>query len=171
MPDICAWLENPTAGSERRYVAWYDRYLMDEYSAVMGCPPTKQVFLTGEDCYALRCAFLHEGSDDIARQRARKALSSFYFVAPHPGLSIHCNKIEDVLQLQVDIFCHHICDAVDRWSLDVLQKSPEAQGRLGEILVVHSCTSLPFIHFGENERESGASNGDSPPTNDSGRVP
>lgn len=61
-------------------------------------------FLNGGDCYALRCAVLHEGSDDIVEQRAREALERFEFYEPAPGLRMHCNQIGVRLQLQVDLF-------------------------------------------------------------------
>ena len=43
------------------------------------------VFLHGEDCYALRCAVLHEGADDIVTQRARVALTPSCSLRLAPG--------------------------------------------------------------------------------------
>jgi hypothetical protein len=80
-----------------------------------GTGERKHVFLHAEDAYALRCAFLHEGRSDIEEQRARKALSNFRFVAAPAGTIIHCNLSNDVLQLQVDIFCEDICRAASEW--------------------------------------------------------
>ena len=76
MPDICGWLESPGEDSKKRYVAWFDRYLQDQYRVdpwivenSYGMPPEEQVFLSGNDCYDLSCAYIHEGSDEILRQK------------------------------------------------------------------------------------------------------
>ena len=64
----------------------------------------EHVFLSGADCYALRCAFLHEGRDEITDQRAGEVLDAFAFVVPPAGSAIHSNQNNQTLQLQVDIF-------------------------------------------------------------------
>lgn len=116
LPDIAGWLEDPSAGSMRRYVRWCGDYLAPKYTSLLGPGRKEHVFLGGEDCYALRCAFLHEGGDDVTQQRARKALEQFLFIAPpKDGGTIHCNQSNDLLQLQVDIFCTDVCDGVREW--------------------------------------------------------
>ena len=95
------------------------------------------VFLHGEDCYALRCAVLHEGADDIVTQRARVALDSFLFVAPRNGWTVHCNQSNAKLQLQVDIFCEDICAGVDAWLLAVAT-NPDVQARIATLMRVQS---------------------------------
>lgn len=115
MPHICGRLETPNDGSRDRYVRWWNRYLLNQYTFRVGPEQREVVFLSGSDAYALRCAYMHEGRDDIAEQRAREVLSRFRFSTPLPGLAIHCNLLEDVLQLQVDIFCRQVCDGVRAW--------------------------------------------------------
>lgn len=138
LPDICGFLESPNDGSPRRYVAWCDCYLAPCYTREAGALQAKYVFLSGEDCYALRCAFLHEGTDDVTRQRARRALDSFLFVEPPASGMIHCNQSNAKLQLQVDIFCHDLCEGVDQWSQQVLSARPDVQARTKELLSIHS---------------------------------
>ena len=117
LPDICGRLERPAEGSKARYVSWCNTYLTPKYTHMIGPSREEHVFLHGEDCYALRCAVLHEGVDDIINQLARKTLDSFLFVAPPPGGGmIHCNQSNSKLQLQVDIFCEDICAGVDDWT-------------------------------------------------------
>lgn len=94
--------------------------------------------MSGADCYALRCALLHEGSDSILRQYAREALERFAFVAPSPGREIHCNQLGTALQLQVDIFCEDVCKGVDRWEAEVVPTSADVQARLGELVSIRS---------------------------------
>ena len=80
LPDICAKLEAPSSTSRDRYVSWFNAYLKPKYVAEVRGQPEE--FLSGEDLYALRCAYLHEGADDITGQDAQRALDSFRFVAP-----------------------------------------------------------------------------------------
>lgn len=118
LPDICANVCSPTEGSKRRYARWYDQYMLSKYTSHIGPDKHEHVFLNGEDCYALRCALLHEGSHDITEQRARQALESFNFVVPPSGCRVHMNQFNNALQLQVDVFCLDICESVHRWMAD-----------------------------------------------------
>lgn len=112
MPDICGHLQSPGLPSSKRYVAWCETYLVPTYTQEM--PTGPYVFLGAEDTYALRCAFLHQGSDEIGGQRIQKALDGFRFVTVRDGM-VHCNQSGRTLQLQVDIFCEDVCQAVDDW--------------------------------------------------------
>jgi hypothetical protein len=140
LPDICGWLETPAVTSQKRYEAWFDTYMLERYTALVGRgdPPDKHVFLSGADCYALRCALLHEGSDSTERQRAREALTRFRFVAPQPGVEVHCNQVDSLLQLQVDLFCEDICEGVEDWSRRILVPGSEPRGRLSELLTIET---------------------------------
>lgn len=133
MPDICARMEHPKHGSEKRYKAWWDKYM------------AAQGGLSGGDAYALRCAYLHEGGGNILYQRARKALADFHFVVPNEarGLSIHNVQVgpqgNSTLILQIDRFCGEIIDAVGRWSNDVTTNRA-VQERLQSLLEIHEIT-------------------------------
>jgi hypothetical protein len=115
LPDICGRLEAPTAKSKERYVQWCTIHLTPRYTSRIGADSQEHVFLYGEDCYALRCAVLHEGADDIVSQHTRRALNSFQFIRPPQTGLIHCNQIGSRLQLQVDRFCFDICAGVEDW--------------------------------------------------------
>jgi hypothetical protein len=114
-PDICGYLENPSQGSTARAVAWFNANMAPRYTRTM---PGKfmHTFLSGEDCYALRCAFLHEGSMDISTQRIQQALDAFLFITPPPfGIISHMNQSGSRLLLQVDIFAEELCVGVELW--------------------------------------------------------
>jgi hypothetical protein len=72
MPDICAQLENPTRESHKPYVEWFNRYMLAKYTVAAGPPGymDPRAFLSGDDCYALRCSYLHTGADDVSQQLA-----------------------------------------------------------------------------------------------------
>lgn len=96
----------------------------------------EHVFLSGDDAYALRCAYLHEGGSDITYQKARKALHDFLFVEPPGQGSVHCNQSNSSLQLQVDKFCADICDGAQTW-LEDHKENPDIKDRLSLLLTVH----------------------------------
>lgn len=85
----------------------------------------KADFLMQSRCFsvvtiAIRCAYLHEGSDDISAQRAQEAIEKFLFVAPlSQDNIIHCNQINTKLQLQVDIICEDIKQGVLAWTHNI----------------------------------------------------
>ena len=116
MPDICAKVTNPNMGSKARYIDWYNRYMKEKYTSYIGADKKEHIFLCAEDCYALRCSFLHEGGDNIENQRAREVLKSFHFTIPQQGFTVHMNQTNQTLQLQIDIFCTDVCESVRLWS-------------------------------------------------------
>jgi hypothetical protein len=132
IPDICGRLENPSMGSQARFVNWYDRFLLTHYQSNIGSSGTLHTFLDGSDCYALRCAFLHQGEFDISDQRAKKALENFHFIAPRQGYLIHMNQVNNALQLQVDRFCIDVCKATEQWMTSV-QSNTVIQGRIAQL--------------------------------------
>lgn len=136
LPDISGWVEDPTLGSHERFCSWFDRYVGKRYES-SGCkllPAHK--FISGDDCYALRCSLLHEGRDDIAHQKARASLERFQFVAPRGGSIIHCNQVNQKLQLQVDIFCRDICQGVRDWLASIPESDKARRDRLFDLLII-----------------------------------
>ena len=138
LPDICGKLEEPQATSSDRYPRWFDTFVGSRYVRPVGPARQAHVFLCGQDCYALRCSFLHEGTEEIGHQHARQVLDRFRFVVPPEGSVVHLNQKDGALQVQVDIFCRDICLGVERWTQTVLQSGTEIQSRLASLLAVES---------------------------------
>ena len=115
LPDICGKIENPTAGSKERYIYWFNRYLKDKY--INHFHP-QIIFLTGEDMYAFRCALLHEGTEDITTQSAKMSIDRFILISEGPHLNYFKDQTKR-LQISVKEFCTEICEAVEKWILDV----------------------------------------------------
>lgn len=136
LPDVCGRLENPAMGSKARYVTWFQSWLQPEYTREIGRDKEPHVFLHGEDCYALRCSYLHEGGSNIEEQRARKALEDFHFITPKQGWHVHCNQSNNTLQLQVDVFSNQVADAVDKW-FETIKDNNDIQQRIAGLLVIH----------------------------------
>lgn len=144
LPDIMGWLETGQPGSRARYVDWFNQNLRDTYTSQIGPDRETVEFLNGDDCYALRCTFLHNGADDITEQRARRALERFCFNEPPATGGMHCNlKNNIVLQLQVDEFCHDVCGAARGWWDKTASQSEEILERVSRLMEIHR----PFESF------------------------
>lgn len=86
----------------------------------MSKPNVQKVLLSGADCYALRCALLHKGSDQMDRQRAQDTLERFVFTIPRGRACFNGNlMMPGILQISVPIFCSQVAVAVDDWAKTV----------------------------------------------------
>lgn len=89
-------------------------------------------WLSASDCWALRCAVLHETTDDLSGQDAQERLNRLHFRTPKylPDGRIvgrvHKNLSSEMsLQVQIDIFCNDILDAVEVWKSEIERDSPK----------------------------------------------
>jgi hypothetical protein len=138
LPDICCAIEYGTT-TARKYSDWWNKHA--KYSG----------FLNGDDCYALRCAALHEGRDDITSQRMKDALDYYIFLTS----GSHCTLFKDhnvngkkssFLQLNVEKFCEDICDTVDAWMFAIEKTNdPEIQKRMRSGIDIHN---PGYVHLG-----------------------
>lgn len=102
LPDMACSLESADGWtSGRRYSAWVDRWLDRRYLR----------FLEGGDCYALRCAVLHNGSDRTENHRASVALDRFVFTTQGG----HLLRVNSLLQMNTPAFVEDLCLAVEAW--------------------------------------------------------
>ena len=134
LPGICARLESNNRKTNRnKFVAWFDKYLASKYRPQIGADREMHVFLSGNDCYALRCAMLHEGESNIASQQCREVLERFHFTV----VGSHCNQINSVLQLDVPTFCTDVCNAVESWFQDFKASHTDKLTRIDELVSVY----------------------------------
>lgn len=134
LPDICGKIDEPDKGSRQRTENWFNKYLKPTYTSRISPDQEEHTFLTGSDFYALRCAYLHEGSDNISGQRAQAVLDNFKFVQPlTSNVTIHRNQIGTTLQLQVDRFGEEVLQALTRW-VDQISADSEKSEKLNELL-------------------------------------
>jgi hypothetical protein len=117
MPDMCGRLENPEKKSQDRFESWFNKYALDSFQFKLG--DEIYAFLNASDCYALRCAYLHQGEFGIEDQRARKALDLIMFRAPSEDDFLHMASNDSILNLKVDMFCKTICDGVEAWLANI----------------------------------------------------
>ena len=152
LPDICGATEGVIKNNGARYKDWFNRYLKPRYdsdsmyeSLLLTSPnilthiPEALIFewknkkpvvaFTAEDCWSLRNACLHEGTD-VSKLR------KFKITPPTPHASkVHMNVIEDVLQLDLVLFCRDIVEGVRKWLTD-MQGNPEVSERIAAMITV-----------------------------------
>ena len=128
LPDIASKLEHPDLKGRARYVAWCDMYLTPKYTSPAGYGRASKTWMTGLDTYSLRCAVLHQGIDQVTENEVEDRVRGFRFLAPRPGSRVHQNSTNGRLQLQIDIFCLDICDAVDVWWIYSQEQADVADG-------------------------------------------
>jgi hypothetical protein len=116
LPDICTKVEGKGTSSSKRYSDWFNKYLKDKYNG----------YLSGSDCYALRCSLIHEGSSIIENQSSKDIIDRIYFVSE----GSHCILIDNgyfddptingkkILVLSVKHFCQDLLDATKDWLND-----------------------------------------------------
>jgi hypothetical protein len=94
------------------------------------------IYMTGKDCYALRCALLHEGHQDLREQKPSEKLQKINFIVPNYKTNRHKINFSNIeYQLEVDKFCLDICSGAKQWLSDV-STTDEIQGRSKKLLEI-----------------------------------
>lgn len=135
MPDICSALETPALKVGVRYQRWFSDNLGEQYAPMF----------SAADCYFFRCSCLHQGLDTDDRLSYER----IHFIIPPPRNStVHRNLINNVLQMQIDVFCNDIAEAVDCWYETRAKNCPDIRARIEGIIKINDMDSLqPFISF------------------------
>lgn len=137
LPDICGSLDYPyEQKTKKRYTDWFNKNLATKYSPMF----------SADDCFYFRCSCLHQG----LAEHNKLAHEKIHFIPPLPNNNIvHMNKFNDILQMQIDIFCNDIAKAVDDWYRARTKSSPKIQTKIDNLIKVYPIESLkPFISFG-----------------------
>lgn len=125
LPDICCRL-NSVSG-KKAYAGWFEKYLGHIYTH------EGDVFLSGDDCFSLRCALLHQGVADLRDHGKGSVISKFHFTVA----SCHICRIQDVLQLDVRQFCRDMVSGVHVWLVSFKEDDPLFDAKLKTLLFVH----------------------------------
>lgn len=140
LPDICGWIQNPKTRSKKRYIEFFETMMIAHYLVEVR-PGVLFPLLNGDDFYALRCAMLHQGTDDITSQDARKVLEKFIFVQSSDGSTNHANRVNNKLQLQPDIFCREILAGVYQFLSEIVPGS-EQDERMKSLINIETSLEL-----------------------------
>ena len=61
LPEMASAIETPEIEARQRYAKWFDRWVGEKYRT--GLLSGARRFLSGSDCYALKCAVLYQDVD------------------------------------------------------------------------------------------------------------
>ena len=133
IPDMCAGLQSGDGLSNgKRYEEWFDRW--------MG-PRGYAGWVSGEDCWGLRCSLLHQGVLHPHRGRYSRVM----FVEPQPsGNVFHRVVMNDALDLDIPTFCGDLIRSAQEW-LSTVDGSPTYAKNLGRFLARHPNGIPPYI--------------------------
>lgn len=121
LPDICGAVDDPGAGkSKKRYVEWWDAYMAPRYWVRPDEDELPQwepfTYLPGAEAYALRCAYLHSGTDNVERGSA--VLSRIRFLGPPSPAAFGYSVSTRTLNVGLEQFVEWVCLAVEQWLAD-----------------------------------------------------
>ena len=141
LPDICAKIDGSFGTtSQARYAAWFESHVATLPTEVGPESSPYKMFMSGNDCYALRCAFLHEGNVEIKNHhRAKENIDMYPFRVSDTepwSIAVTCAENSRVmLSFDPRYFCNDICRAVNSW-LD---------SKSGDVGIQDKITNLPRI--------------------------
>jgi hypothetical protein len=124
LPDICGALEAADGRSnDKRYKQWFDNYVAPKYHGTFD----------GITCYRFRCSILHQGQT----QHPNSQYSRIVFLEPgSSGMVMHNNVMDDVLNIDIRIFCEDVVSAVEYW-LSTAQQLPHFASNLAKFAARH----------------------------------
>jgi hypothetical protein len=147
LPEMAGAVERPEAEPQQRYMDWFNDWVGHKYRThlLVG----QQTFLSGADCYGLRCALLYQGQDlpEGTRQYVTKIFDRFKFTL---SAEDHCSHKSRSLHLHVGGFCRDFMAGGEAW-LKAISKDPEKTARLGRTLKIEGGSQ------GEKSRALGGS--------------
>lgn len=111
LPDICGTLETPEKCHRQIYIDWYNRYLKMKYVD----------YLTGLDFYAIRCAYLHQGFDEVDSQKSKDIIDKFQFISSGSHCALLQNNTYDNVKQKTQLilnptkFSNDIIQGTNSW--------------------------------------------------------
>jgi len=121
IPDICIGFEGKRG--QNAYVDWFETYMPEKYHSA------EIDKLSGKNCYALRCAYLHDGNERIDGEPARdKVVDEIQIVADtneQHRMQNHLMWSNKILQIELNCFCTDMSNALTCWWDDVAQSNPD----------------------------------------------
>lgn len=117
IPDICGALASSDGWTNReKYAEWFNNCVAHKHVA------WGKQWLTGEDCYKIRCAMLHQGRSD----HSKISYSSVRFMIKQPNTAIVGGTIsisDETLYIDLPQFCRNIVQSAYDW-LEEVENDP-----------------------------------------------
>jgi len=131
IPDICGAIDSSNGrATPQKYATWYNKWVASH------CP-----YLNGQNCYLFRCSMLHQGS----ASNLRGGYSRILFIEPGATTSIlHCNVMDNALNIDVRIFCNAMIAGALRW-LNSVGGTPRFTRNYGRFVRRYPSGLAPYI--------------------------
>ena len=122
LPDICSQVwKQKNKTDNKDYIDWCNTYL--NYNEINVGFGTENATIHGEETYALRCAFLHNGNEDIKSQKAANntTITKLHIVKPNEldgyGFLYKVNNSTGDVDVTFDVeqICILLCDAAEKF--------------------------------------------------------
>lgn len=146
LPDICGAVDQPGPGkSKARYIEWWDTYMAGRYWVRPDDDEEPKwepfTYLPGREAYALRCSYLHSGTDNI--EKASDTLTRIRFLGPPSPGAFGYSTATRTLTVGMEQFVEWVCQGVEQWMWD-RRDDLDAQGRLsGLVTIIPSAIRFP----------------------------
>lgn len=152
IPDICGQIEYPQwAGpghTGKRYPSWFNEWVRERLFRVGA--NGKEFPMSGEDCYALRNAYLHTGVKEVRPPDK----PGFKLLVPTSGNLANMSTAgagEDeniVLYVGTESLSVAVCEGASEWCTSIEQRRPGAKAEIdsllhiqeGEVTVTYTAT-------------------------------
>jgi hypothetical protein len=135
IPDMCSGLEAIDGKTTRAlYKTWFDQHVASKYIAASG--PS----FSGDDCYGLRCAMLHQGRLEPHTGTYARIL----FIEPHGHMMLHNNIFENALNIDITQFALDMIESAERW-LTTAETTAQYQANFPHFMQRYPTGLAPYI--------------------------
>ena len=124
LPEMASAIETPEIEARQRYAKWFDRWVGEKYRT--GLLSGARRFLSGSDCYVLKCAVLYQDVDAGSAHGRTYILDRYCFTSKSED---HCTHKGGVLQLAICHFCEDVVAGCAAW-LSAAENDPRKAARL-----------------------------------------
>ena len=131
IPDIAGASDSKDSiATGEKYRTWYDKWIGSSCS-----------FMNGEICYQMRCSLLHQGSLNLNKVKFKRVL----FVHPAiKGLHMHCNILNDALNLDIGRFCLDLIRGCENWLMEI-ENTLQFKTNYDKFMRVYPTVLPPYI--------------------------
>ncbi len=114
--DICAALNSPNGETNGTlFKKWFNKYLSQYSSGSFGTITS----FYADECYKLRCRFMHQGRADIdANTMDSEVKSGKIAFRVGPG-KVHMCNFSGIYYLDIETFMEDVIAGVEKWTIDV----------------------------------------------------
>lgn len=144
LPDVCGAIDEPDTRSRGRYIRWWDAYMARRYVVWPDGDEDPQwepfTYLPGTDAYALRCSYLHAGTDQI--EGAKTAHRRIRFLGPPTPLAFGYDRSTLTLNIGLEQFVEWVCLAVETWMRDRVHDAGAQERLRGLVSIIPSAITV-----------------------------